>query len=57
MEAHSAWEDGSGMDFTTPVSPVNDREEVIDVFEGVAGNVEEVTEPDVITEGEGNAEK
>ena len=46
IEAHSAWEDGSGMDFTTPVAPVNDREEVIDVFEDVSGNkdIEEITE-------------
>lgn len=45
VEAHSAWEDGSGMDFATAVAPVNDREEVIDVFEDVAGNV-------VVEEGE-----
>jgi recombination protein RecT len=46
IEAHSAWEDGSGMDFTTPVAPVNDREEVVDVFEDVSGNkdIEEITE-------------
>lgn len=46
IEAHSAWEDGSGMDFTTPVAPVNDREEVVDVFEDVSGNkeFEEITE-------------
>lgn len=37
VEAHAAWEDGSGMDFDTPKAPVNDREEVIDVFEDVAG--------------------
>lgn len=42
IEAHSAWEDGSGMDFTTPIAPVNDKEEVVDVFEDVAGNVEVV---------------
>jgi len=40
VEAHSAWEDGSGMDFATSTAPVNDREEVIDVFEDVAGNKE-----------------
>ena len=40
VEAHSAWEDGSGMDFTTPITPVNDKEEVIDVFEDVSGNNE-----------------
>lgn len=45
VEAHSAWEDGSGMDFATPTAPVSDREEVIDVFEDVAGNV-------VVEEGE-----
>lgn len=40
VEAHSAWEDGSGMDFSTPIAPVNDREEVIDVFEDVSGEQE-----------------
>lgn len=40
VEAHSAWEDGSGMDFSTPSAPVNDKEEVIDVFEDIAGNKE-----------------
>ena len=45
VEAHSAWEEGSGMDFATPTAPVSDREEVIDVFEDVAGNV-------VVEEGE-----
>lgn len=40
VEAHSAWEDGSGMDFTTPIAPVNDREEVVDVFEDVSGEQE-----------------
>jgi len=40
VEAHSAWEDGSGMDFSTPIAPVNDREEVVDVFEDVSGNKE-----------------
>ena len=39
VEAHTAWEDGSGMDFTTPATPVNDREEVVDVFEDVQGEV------------------
>ena len=32
VEAHNAWEDGSGMDFAKPISPVNNKEEVIDVF-------------------------
>ena len=50
VEAHSAWEDGSGMDFATPVAPVNDKEEVIDVFEDVAGVIE-------VKEGEDNAEE
>lgn len=54
IEAHSAWEDGSGMDFTTPTAPVSDREEVIDVFSEVAGNVEEVID---VVEGEPNAEE
>lgn len=40
VEAHSAWEDGSGMDFATPIAPVNDKEEVVDVFEEVSGNKE-----------------
>ena len=40
VEAHNAWEEGSGMDFTTPIAPVNDREEVIDVFEDVSGEQE-----------------
>ena len=40
VEAHSAWEDGSGMDFATPIAPINDKEEVVDVFEDVAGNKE-----------------
>lgn len=45
VEAHSAWEDGSGMDFNTAVTPTRNREEVIDVFEDVQGNkVVEVTE-------------
>lgn len=42
VEARGAWEDGSGMDFATPIAPVNDREEVIDVFADVSG--EEITE-------------
>lgn len=40
VEAHSAWEDGSGMDFTTASAPISDKEEVIDVFEDVSGNKE-----------------
>ena len=40
VEAYSSWQDGSGMDFSTPTAPVNDRDEVIDVFEDVAGNKE-----------------
>ena len=40
VEAHSAWEDGSGMDFTTPTAPVSNKEEVVDVFEDVSGNKE-----------------
>lgn len=40
IEAHSAWEDGSGMDFSAPTSPVNNKEEVIDVFEEVSGENE-----------------
>lgn len=46
VEAHSAWEDGSGMDFATPIAPISDKEEVIDVFEDVSGNkeIEEITE-------------
>lgn len=55
VEAHNAWEDGSGMDFTTTITPVNDKEEVIDVFENISGNVVEITEPDV--KGEENAEE
>ena len=52
VEAHSAWEDGSGMDFATPVAPVSDKEEVIDVFEEISGNkdVVEITEETVKTE-------
>lgn len=57
VEAHSAWDDGAGMDFSTPTTPVNDREEVIDVFEDVAGNVEEISDAEVITEGEDHAEE
>lgn len=49
VEAHNAWEDGSGMDFASPIAPVNDKEEVIDVFEDVAGNKEaEVVEGEVV---------
>lgn len=40
VEAHGAWDEGSGMDFNTTTTPINDREEVIDVFENVAGNKE-----------------
>ena len=40
VEAHSAWEDGSGMEFTTSTTPVNDPEEVIDVFADVSGEQE-----------------
>ena len=53
VEAYSAWEDGSGMDFATPTTPVNAPEEVIDVFEDVAGNKEVVE----VIEGEVNAEE
>lgn len=51
VEAHSAWEDGSGMEFTTATTPVGNKEEVIDVFDEVAGNVE------IVEEGEGNGEE
>ena len=46
VEAHSAWEDGSGMEFSTTVTPVNDPEEVIDVFEDISGeqDVIDITE-------------
>ncbi len=37
VEARAAWEEGSGMDFTTPIAPVNDKDEVIDVFAEVSG--------------------
>ena len=40
VEAHNAWEDGSGMDFTSPVTPTNNKDEVIDVFSNVAGIVD-----------------
>jgi len=40
VEAHGAWEDGSGMDFAAPIAPVSDKEEVIDVFADVAGDQE-----------------
>ena len=43
VEAHNAWEDGSGMEFTTS-TPVNDPEEVIDVFEDVTGEETHETE-------------
>lgn len=56
VEAHSAWEDGSGMDFATPVAPVSNKEEVIDVFEDVSGNVE-ITEPVVESEVSDHAEE
>lgn len=36
VEARGAWEDGSGMDFASPVVSIGNREEVIDVFD-VAG--------------------
>ena len=55
VEAHGAWEDGSGMDFAAPVAPVNDKEEVIDVFEDVSGNVE-ITTPVVESAEESHAE-
>lgn len=35
VEAKGAWEDGSGMDFTSTVMPVGNPDEVIDVFEDV----------------------
>ena len=44
IEAHSAWEDGSGMDFSKPIAPVSDKEEVIDVFEDVSGEFDEINE-------------
>ena len=40
VEAHSAWDEGSGMDFATPVTPVNNKDEVIDVFSDVSGIVD-----------------
>lgn len=40
VEAHSAWEDGSGMEFTTATTPLNDPEEVVDVFAEVSGEQE-----------------
>lgn len=52
VEAYSSWQDGSGMDFATPIAPVNNKEEVVDVFEGIAGNVEVIEE-----KGEDNAEE
>jgi len=53
VEAHSAWEDGSGMDFASTPAPINNPEEVIDVFEDVSGVI---TVEDVKTEGEDDAE-
>lgn len=44
VEAHSAWEDGSGMDFVNTSSRIGNREDVIDVFADVAGTKEEVAE-------------
>ena len=46
VEAHNAWEDGSGMEFTTSTIPISDKEEVIDVFEDVSGeqDVIDITE-------------
>ena len=52
VEAHTAWEEGAGMEFTNASTPVGDKEEVIDVFEDVAGNVEIIDEP----KGEDDAE-
>lgn len=39
VEARSAWEDGSGMDFASS-APIGNRDEVVDVFEDISGNVE-----------------
>ena len=39
VEARSAWEDGAGMEFTS-MSPIGNKEEVVDVFADVSGNVE-----------------
>ena len=39
VEARSAWEDGSGMDFASS-APIGNRDEVVDVFADVSGNVE-----------------
>lgn len=52
VEAHSAWEDASGMEFTNASTPIGDKEEVVDIFEDVAGNVEVIDEP----KGEDDAE-
>ena len=41
VEAHSAWEEGSGMDFASSAVPIGNKEEVIDIFENVSGNKEE----------------
>lgn len=40
VEAKSAWEDGSGMEFTSSI-PIGNKDEVIDIFSDVSGNVEE----------------
>ena len=40
VEANQSWQEGSGMDFATPTTPVNNREEVIDVFENISGEQE-----------------
>lgn len=40
IEAQHAWEDGSGMDFSTTNVPISNKEEVIDVFENVSGDTE-----------------
>ena len=52
VEACSAWQESAGMEFSNPTAPVNNREEVIDVFEDVSGNVEVIEE-----KGEDNAEE
>jgi len=56
VEAFNSWQDGSGMDFAKPIAPINDKEEVIDVFEEVSGNAV-ITEPDVETKGDTDAEE
>lgn len=45
VEARSAWEDGSGMDFATSV-PIGNRDEVVDIFADVSGNIVEGGEAD-----------